>query len=105
MPARDPETGAPDSRVELFAEVVDRIRADSDLIVNLTTSGLNLVGPDVGDRRLDPIGLTPDICSLDVGSVNFGRRVFLNPLDWVERGAREMREAGVKPELEVFDVG
>ena len=102
---RDPDTGVASSDVGLFAEVVERIRADSDLIINLTTSGLNLTGPDAGDRRLDPVGLKPDICSLDVGSVNFGRRVFLNPLDWVERGAKEMREAGVKPELEVFDIG
>lgn len=102
---RDPQTGAADSNVELFAEVVEHIRADSDLIINLTTSGLNLTGSDAGDRRLDPISLKPDICSLDVGSVNFGRRVFVNPLDWVERGAREMKEAGVKPELEVFDIG
>lgn len=102
---RDPDTGEASSDVALFAEVVERIRSDSDLIINLTTSGLNLTGPDAGDRRLDPVGLKPDICSLDVGSVNFGRRVFLNPLDWVERGAKEMREAGVKPELEIFDIG
>ncbi len=102
---RDPETGEPSSEVELFAEVVERIRSVSDLIINLTTSGLNLTEPDAADRRLDPVSLKPDICSLDVGSVNFGRRVFVNPQDWVERGATEMREAGVKPELEVFDVG
>ena len=102
---RHPQTGAPDSRLELFAEVVGRIRAASDLIVNLTTSGLNLTGPDVGQQRLQPIGLEPDICSLDVGSLNFGQRVFLNPPDWAAQAAQNMLAAGVKPEIEVFDLG
>ncbi|NKB69778.1 MAG: 3-keto-5-aminohexanoate cleavage protein [Candidatus Latescibacteria bacterium] len=102
---RHPETGAPDSRAELFAEVLQRIRAASDLIVNLTTSGLNLTGPDAGQQRLEPVALKPDICSLDVGSLNFGHRVFLNPPDWVKDAARAMQQAGVKPEIEVFDLG
>ena len=102
---RDPKTGKPDSRSELFAEVVERIRAASDLIVNLTTSGFNITGPDAGDLRLVPIGLAPDICSLDVSSLNFRNRVFLNPPDWVQKAALRMLEGGVKPELEVFDLG
>ena len=102
---RDPETGQPDSRKELFAEVVERIRGESDLIINLTTSGLNLNGPDAGEQRLEPISLQPEICSLDVGSLNFRQRVFLNRPEWVEQAASRMREAGVKPEIEVFDIG
>lgn len=103
---REPETGLPAFRKSLFAEVVDRIRAESDMLINLTTSGLNLTGPEAGRERLMPIGLMPDICSLDVGSLNFRQgRVFINPADWVELAAQEMRRAGVKPEIEVFDVG
>lgn len=102
---RDPATGQPDSRRELFAEVVERIRGKSDLIINLTTSGLNLSGPNAGEQRLEPISLQPEICSLDVGSLNFRQRVFLNPPEWVEQAAIRMREAGVKPEIEVFDIG
>ncbi len=53
-----------------------------------------------------PVHIKPDLCSLDVGSLNFrGGRVFVNPPDWVERAANEMKEAGVKPEIEVFDSG
>ena len=44
---RDPLTGKPDSRLELFQEVLARIRAESDMLVNLTTSGLNITGPDL----------------------------------------------------------
>ena len=53
-----------------------------------------------------PLELKPDLCSLDVGTLNFrGGRVFINPSDWVETAALEMRRAGVKPEMEVFDLG
>jgi uncharacterized protein (DUF849 family) len=102
---REPETGAPAFDEALFGEVVDRIRSESDMLVNLTTSGFNLTGSDVGRQRLMPLKLKPDLCSLDVGSLNLRGRVFINPAEWVELAAKEMREAGVKPELEVFDTG
>jgi len=102
---RDPQTGTPDSRIDLFAEVVKRIRAESNLLINLTTSGFNITGPDAEERRLDPLSLGPDLCSLDVGSFNFRDRVFINPVQWVDDAAQRMRDAGVKPEIEVFDLG
>jgi 3-keto-5-aminohexanoate cleavage enzyme len=103
---RDPQSGKPVFEKELFAEAVERIRAESDVLINLTTSAFNLEGADVGRRRLMPLELDPDLCSLDVGSLNFrGGRVFVNPPDWVELAAVAMRKAGVKPELEVFDLG
>ena len=102
---REPQTGAPAFERELFGEVVDRIRSESDMLINLTTSAFNLTGPDVGRQRLMPLELKPDLCSLDVGSLNLRGRVFVNPSDWVELAAKEMREAGVKPEMEVFDLG
>lgn len=103
---REPETGKPAFSRDSFAEVLERIRADSDLLVNLTTSGFNLTGPDIGRQRLMPVELKPDLCSLDVGSLNFrDGRVFENPPAWVETAAKTMQEAGVKPEIEVFDMG
>ena len=102
---RDPQTGKPDFKRELFEEVVQRVRADSDMLINLTTSAFNLEGPDVGEKRLMPADLGPDLCSLDVGSINFRGRVFINPADWVELAAGRFREKGVKPEMEVFDLG
>jgi 3-keto-5-aminohexanoate cleavage enzyme len=102
---RDPQTGAPAFRRELFAEVVERVRAESDMLINLTTSGFNLTGEDVGEQRLMPVDLAPDLCSLDVGSMNFRGSVFINPADWVEKAARRMLERGVKPEIEAFDIG
>jgi len=102
---RDPQTGAPDFKRELFAEVLERIRAESDMLVNLTTSGFNLQSDDPGEERLIPVALKPDLCSLDVGSLNFRGRVFINPADWVEKAAGRMQETGVKPEIEAFELG
>lgn len=102
---RDPQTGAPDSGLDLFAEVVKRIRSESNLLINLTTSGFNITGPDAEERRLDPLSLGPDLCSLDVGSFNFRDRVFINTVQWVDEAAQRMRDVGVKPEIEVFDLG
>ncbi len=102
---RDPKTGAPEFKIEYFQEVVERIRAECDMLINLTTSGYHLHGPDIIERRLGPIALKPEICSLDIGSVNFVDGVFVNPPDWGRIAAERMREHGVKPEIEVFDVG
>ena len=102
---RDPETGIVCSRLELFAEVVDRIRQESDILINLTTSGGNIPGKNIIEERLEPVTLKPEICSLDVGSLNFGDRMFLNPPEWSRAAAKRMREQGIKPEIEVFDAG
>jgi len=102
---RDPTTGIPSSELKLFSEVVKRIRGESDLLINLTTSGFNIDGPDVGEKRLEPLELRPELSSLDVGSLNFRDGIFINPSDWVEKAASRMKEIGIKPEIEIFDIG
>jgi len=102
---RDPKNGRPDFKIELFKEVLDGIRQRCNILVNLTTSGLFLDGPDVILQRLQPVSLKPDLCSFDLGSINFQDRVFLNSPKWAEAGAKYMQEKGVKPEIEAFDVG
>ena len=102
---RDPKTGKPDFNIALFKEVLEGIQERCDLLVNLTTSAFFLKGPDVIDQRLQPVTLQPDICSFDLGSVNFVDHTFLNPPQWGEEGAKLMQEKGVKPEIEIFDVG
>ena len=102
---RDPITGENELKMEYFKEILDGIREKCDMIVNLTTTASFLEGSDVGQRRLQPVFLKPDMCSFDLGSVNFSDRVFLNPPDWAEGAAKCMKENGVKPEIEVFDTG
>jgi 3-keto-5-aminohexanoate cleavage enzyme len=102
---RNPITGENELNVDSFKEILGRIREECDMIVNLTTTASHLQGPDVGRRRLEPVFLKPDMCSFDLGSVNFFDRVFLNPPDWAEEAAKCMKENDVKPEIEVFDTG
>lgn len=118
---RDPGTGAPSMRLELYAEVVDRIRqAGCGVLINLTTGpGARFIpgrdDPRIGDpgstlapwkRRVEHIeALRPDICSLDVGSMNFGQHVFINTPADLQQMAAAIREAGVKPEMETFELG
>jgi uncharacterized protein (DUF849 family) len=117
---RHPETAEPSMAFEYYAEVVDRIREKSNLIINLTTGAGARIIPDDSDevglgagttwrspmRRVEHVlRLKPELCSLDVGSMNFGPRVFANVLPHVEEMATLITEAGVKPELEVFDMG
>jgi 3-keto-5-aminohexanoate cleavage enzyme len=102
---RNPETGAPDYRVELFREVVARIREECSMLINLTTSGLHIPEPDAIEKRLWSVTLKPDLCSFDIGSVNFRDAAFINPPEWGEIAAKRMQRYGVKPEIEVFDVG
>ena len=112
---RDPETGQVSMDFELYREVVKRIRDNSDILINLTTgTGARLVyengwdtsGLKTPEERVDHvIRLAPELCSLDVGSMNFGPRVFVNLVSHVEAMARMIAQAGVKMELEVFDLG
>ena len=118
---RHPETGKPSMEVELYREVVDRIRRENrELIVNLTTGpggrfipseddpkiaapGTTLLPPE---KRVEHIALIrPDVCSLDLNTMNSGPDVVMNTPKNVRRMAKVMREAGVKPELEIFDSG
>ena len=102
---RDPQSGHPEFKIELFKEVKDRIQQQCDMIINLTTSGLIIKDNNVIEKRLEPVALRPDMCSLDIGSINFQGETFINSPEWGETAAKKMREYGVKPEIEVFDVG
>ncbi len=102
---RDPKTGAPSFELDYFREVRDRVRSRCKILLNFTTSAANITGDNLIERRLGTTTLGPELCTLDVGSMNFQNRVFLNPPEWGPIGARVARERGVKPELECFDAG
>jgi len=118
---RDPQTTRPSMDLELYREVVDRIRATgTDVLINLTTGpgarfvpgeddplnpgrGTTLKRPAERVRHI--VELKPDICSLDMGSLNMGPHVFINTPSHLETMATTIRNAGVLPELEVFETG
>ena len=117
---RDPETGAPVHDVRLFAETIRLIRAECDLIINVTTGA----GPKVPiSERIavipelaDEPATKPEMASLNCGSVNFGlldrkKREFvlsdvqMNPWTALLDYADTMKACGVVPELEVYEAG
>ena len=118
---RDPETGAPAGDTELYGEVVARIRdAGSDVLINLTTGYGGRFSPSEDDPRRAGPGtslippeqrvahveeLEPEICSLDVGTFNFGASVFMNTPEHLRIMAARIKVAGVKPEIEEFEPG
>jgi uncharacterized protein (DUF849 family) len=118
---RDPETGQASMRPELYRETVRRIRDSGvDVIINLTTGPGARFSPSDDDPRTGGAGTTmklpaervvhveelkPEVCSLDVGSMNFGEYVFVNTPAHLRKMAEAIKATGTKPELEVFDLG
>jgi len=98
--------GSPSQDAELYRAAIREIRKRCDILVQTSTGGA--VGMGV-DERCGPLTLTgtdrPDMATLSTGSVNFGEDVFWNPRPLVRDIARRIRAAGLKPELECFDVG
>jgi len=118
---RDPDSGAPSMDVELYARVVETLRRHRpELIINLTTGpggrfvpgqdeprvagpGTSLMRPEL--RVAHIAALQPDVCSLDLNTMNSGDQVVMNTPGSVRRMAAVIRAHGVVPELECFDTG
>ncbi|WP_420412734.1 3-keto-5-aminohexanoate cleavage protein [Roseibium sp.] len=122
---RDPDTGVPSRRLELYREVTDLIRAaDVDVVLNLTagmggdiTFGSTEAPLPVNPAGTDMVGATermahiaeclPEICTLDCGTMNFAEAdyVMTNTPGMLRAMGAMMTELGVKPEIEAFDTG
>jgi uncharacterized protein (DUF849 family) len=118
---REPGTGAPSMKLEYYQDVVARIRArNRHLILNITTGPGGRFVPSKDDPKIADAGTTlmnpeqrvahitvlkPDICTLDLNTMNSGGQVVINTPGNVRRMAKVIREAGVKPEIELFDSG
>lgn len=120
---RDPETGKGSRDVGLFRETVDLVRAGgTDVVINLTAGmggdwapspdnpampgpGTDMIGPE--DRLAHVRECMPEICSLDCGTLNFSDTddIYISTPPTLRRMAQLTRDWGVKPELEVFDLG
>ncbi|SEQ27250.1 3-keto-5-aminohexanoate cleavage protein [Thalassovita taeanensis] len=122
---RDPETGAPSRRLDLYREVTDRIReAEVDVVLNLTAGmgGDMIFGPTeqplpLKEAGTDMVGAServkhiaeclPELCTLDCGTMNFAEAdyVMTNTPGMLQAMGRMMSALGVKPEIEAFDTG
>ena len=110
--ARTPE-GGPEWRVEVFAEILAEVRAQTDVIVNFSTGA---IGVPVEERIAHIRDLKPEIGALNMGSMNYAiysakkkafhhDHVFANPFRDIRFFLETMNAAGVRPELECFDTG
>lgn len=118
---RDPGSELPSMEVRLYAEVVDRIRDVTDeLIINLTTGNGGRFHPSEADpvmpgprtnllvpeKRVEHIcAIRPDIATLDLNTMVFGTEVVINTPRNVRVMAQAIYDAGVRPEVELFDSG
>ncbi|AUC52065.1 NADPH dependent quinone reductase [Sagittula sp. P11] len=122
---RDPDSGAPSRRLDLYREVTDRIRdAEVDVVLNLTAgmggdmvfgptssplplreTGTDMVGAE--ERVAHVAECLPEICTLDCGTMNFAEAdyVMTNTPGMLRAMGGMMTELGVKPEIEAFDTG
>ena len=121
---RDPETGAPDRAVNLYREVVERIRAsDTDVVINLTAGMGDIVfGPTdaplpLSEQGTDMVSAAervahleaclPEIATLDCGTMNFAEAdyVMTNTPGMLRDMASRMADLGIRIEIEAFDSG
>ncbi len=122
---RDPETGTPARRLDLYREVTERIRAaDVDVVLNLTAgmggdivfggvespfpvdpAGTDMIGAT--ERMAHIVECLPEICTLDCGTMNFAEAdyVMTNTPGMLRAMGGMMTRLGVKPEIEAFDTG
>jgi 3-keto-5-aminohexanoate cleavage enzyme len=101
---RDAATGQGAQDLAAFREVVSVLRAETDAILCLTTSGIP--GRNLGTaERIAPLSLGPEMASFDAGSIDTEAGVFLNEPEFLDALAAEAARRGVRLELECFDLG
>ena len=120
---RDPETGKGSRDPKLFKEVVDRVRdSETDVVINLTAGmggdwvpsqedpampgpGTDMISAE--ERLVHVRECLPEICSLDCGTLNFGNgnEIYISTPPMLREMAAITKDWGVKPELEVFELG
>jgi len=126
--AREPETGQPTPDPDAFMAFLPRIKQNCDAVINLTTGGGH--GMSLDERLAGPRRAEPEMCSLNMGSMNFGLYpmldrypefrfeweraalersrdfIFRNTFKDIEHVLREMGEGcGTRFEFECYDVG
>ncbi len=89
---------------ERFKETVRIIRENTDLVINLTSSGGSY---DCDEGRYQHIlELQPEMASFDVGTFNWlPGGIFPNSADFLRKLGKALMEVNVKPEIEIFDFG
>lgn len=126
--ARDPQTQRPTADLDIWMHILKSVRAQTDAVLNMTTGGSTFMS--IEDRLRAPLAAAPELCSCNMGSMNFGTYMMKDKYqgkwknDWEEdyleasRGAifrntfadieyimTNLGELGTRFEFECYDVG
>lgn len=125
--ARKPEDGSPTPDPEVFRQFLPRIKESCSAVINITTGGATTM--TIEERIAGPLAMQPEMCSLNMGSMNFGMfqalnrfdnwkhdwevdyldgsrdRIFRNTFTDIETILRRMGECGTRFECECYDIG
>ncbi len=105
--ARDEATGKPTYKAQLYGDIIAGIRKFApELVICVSLSGRDF---QEFERRAEPLqldgALKPDMGSLTLSSLNFNKQASMNAPDMIQALASAMKERGIRPELEAFDLG
>lgn len=105
--AREPSTGRPTYKAEVYGDIIAGIRKFApELVLCVSLSGRDF---QEFEKRAEPLeldgALKPDMGSLTLSSLNFNKQASINAPDMIKALAGRMKERSIKPELEAFDVG
>ena len=96
------DDGTPSGRPELFVDVIDRIRAETEMLTMVSTGGANDM---TIEERTTGLEAKPDISGVESGSMNFGDETFITPPPAGRGIIERATSAGIALEVEAFDVG
>ncbi|HHF08730.1 MAG: 3-keto-5-aminohexanoate cleavage protein [Thermotogae bacterium] len=94
--------GTPTQDMEVYREIKEKIERKCNIIVQPSTGGA--VWHSI-EERIQPLYINPEMATLSTGTCNFGNDIFANPQEYMEKFAMEMKNRGIKPEIEVFERG
>ncbi|HEY8079590.1 MAG TPA: 3-keto-5-aminohexanoate cleavage protein [Labilithrix sp.] len=96
------DDGTPTQSRDRFAATMERIRAKTDCIIQVSTGGA--IGMSI-DERAQPLDCKPEMATLNCGTLNFGDDVFVNTRPQIRDLAERIRKSGAVCELECYEVG
>jgi 3-keto-5-aminohexanoate cleavage enzyme len=116
---REPSSGAQTWQTEVYAQIKDEVKKRCPIVINFSTGGFNMgcENDEEKKKKIEYVWKTrPEVAALNMGSMNYAKYsdrrkgfvfdfIFENRFADIVLAAQAMREGGVKPELECFDVG
>ena len=105
--AREEASGLPTYKKSIYADIINGIRKkNKELVICVSTSGRNFTEFEKRSEVLELEGeVKPDFGSLTLSSLNFNKQASVNEPRMIQALAEKMKNSGIRPELEAFDLG